>query len=61
MIWSFCIAADVSTLNPPEGMVRAADEAGAFALIDHPDTNLYLLPADVEFPAKQGDIVWARR
>lgn len=60
MIWAFSIAADASTPNPPEGMVRATGEAEAFALINHPDTNLYPLPDDVQWCGDE-NIWWDRR
>ncbi|BAQ68818.1 putative transaminase [Rhodovulum sulfidophilum] len=64
MIWTFSIAADITTPNPPEGYVRAETEAEAFALIGHPDTNLYRLCDDVEWPGGELDsssLWWDRR
>jgi hypothetical protein len=61
MIWSFCIAADTTAPNPPEGMVRADMEAEAFDLLDDPETNLYALPSDVEWPGGNESIWWSRR
>lgn len=64
MIWSFCIAADISTPRPPEGMVRASSEDEAFALVGHQDTNLYPLRGDVVWPDKDADhtnVWWAPR
>lgn len=55
MIWSYCIAADIATPSPPEGMVRASSEAEAFALVGHQDTNLYPLCDDVEWPDQEAD------
>lgn len=58
MIWAFCIAADTATPRPPQGMVRADSRAAAFAQIGDPDTNLYELPEDVEWPGGNENVWW---
>ena len=60
MIFAYCIAADLADPDPPSGMVRAPSIEAAFAALNHPDTNLYPLPDDVEWPGGECDI-WVDR
>jgi hypothetical protein len=39
-------------------MVRAERIEAAFANLDHPETILYELPADVVWPRRGGESIW---
>lgn len=59
--WCFSIAADQEGPELGSGQVRAESVEDALALVGHPETNLYLLPDGLTWPASaESQIVWTQ-
>ncbi len=56
-VFAFSIAADQYSPPEGEGFVRAETIREAVALVDHPDVNVYPLPADAVWPGEPREAV----
>lgn len=56
-VFVYCIAADVEAPPAGTGYVRAESAEEAVALVEHPETNVYPLPADAEWPGEPGAVI----